>query len=154
MIYRMLTTLMTAAILFSVVPSPAQENENLLGLQKHFEQVIRVRFDTMFVSVGSSEQWESRKVALRRSLERMFWHGREREQMPPAARITHRTETESYRLECLVLETAPGFSPPLTCICPKRVGGLTLLFSTSADMRTRDFTSITGRGSPRGESPC
>ena len=111
--------LLLTALLLPASPGRAQENENFEALQHHMESVIRDRFDTLFVSIGDLEQWTTRKAKLRQSLEQMFWYKRRRQEMPPAVRITHRTETPSYRLECLVLETAPGFFSTSNLYLPK-----------------------------------
>ncbi len=114
-----LTALVSAGLLMIAVSSKARENENLQALQAHFEQVTQARFDTVFSSVGNLEQWGRRKAALRNALAKMLWNDRGREEMPPAARITHRVEAAGYRLECIVLETAPGIYSTSNLYLPK-----------------------------------
>ena len=93
---------------FLAIPSrlPAQ-NEQFQALQSHFERAISVRSATLFSQVSNVEQWKIRKERTRLALTRMLWHDRRWPDGPPRATIVRREERADYRLESLILETAP-----------------------------------------------
>ena len=112
-----------AALLFSVIPLRAQyqPNAEMQALQAHFERVARARFDTMFTSVRTVEQWEARKADYKRKLLKMLWHDREWSDQPPKVTITNKAGNKDYTVECLVIETAPGLFSTCNLYLPRKV---------------------------------
>ena len=84
------------------------QNEHFQALHKHFETIVRTKFDSLFTGGQSLSEWEARKQAIRRELTGMLWEGRIWPESTPAVKITNRVQTPGYTVECLVLETAPS----------------------------------------------
>ena len=97
----------------------AQE-EQFNALQSHFERVAHARFDTMFASVKSIEQWEARKKEYKRQLYRMLWHEMKWPDQPPSVQVTHRSGNEKFTVENLVLETMPGIFSTCNLYLPRK----------------------------------
>lgn len=96
-----------ALTLFAQQNARTPGNADFEAVHAHFERTIAKRHDGLFRGITSVGQWEKRKAETRRVLERMLWHDMSWPSTPPAARVTHRHEFAEYRLENLVIETAP-----------------------------------------------
>jgi cephalosporin-C deacetylase-like acetyl esterase len=90
----------------AAAPQPAPTPE-FNALQAHFEKVVSRRHDQLFNGITTVAQWEQRKVQTRQALEKMLWHDMRWPQAPPPATITHTEQRPNYRIENLVIETAP-----------------------------------------------
>jgi cephalosporin-C deacetylase-like acetyl esterase len=104
--HRHILSLGLLAVLGAAVSS-AQPKE-FQALQAHFERVVSHRHATLFEGVKSVPQWEVRKEAGRRALERMLWGDFRWPAAPPPAKIARRERRAHYELENIVLETAPN----------------------------------------------
>lgn len=102
------------AIFLATLPALAQTQRPTTGppeyeaLQAHFERAVTSRHDRLFAGITTTAQWEAHKPAARAGLLKMLWHDRKLPSTPPPARITHRSEHRGYRIENIVIESAPG----------------------------------------------
>jgi len=92
----------------SVASQSPPQNEQFQALQAHFERMINERFNRLFEGVEGVRQWEQRKQRTRETLEKMLWHNRRFPSGAPPARLVRREERSGYKIEALILETAPG----------------------------------------------
>lgn len=88
-------------------PVPPQ-NAQYEGLQAHFERRITQRHEHLFDGVRTVAEWEIRRTRTRAQLEKMLWGDMRWPAAPPAAKVTHVQDFGQYRLENLVIETAPS----------------------------------------------
>jgi cephalosporin-C deacetylase-like acetyl esterase len=115
-----LMTLPAGAVLIAQRPAqPPPQPAEFQALQAHFDRVIAARHANAFQGISSTQQWEQRKLRIRRDLERMLWHDYAWPSTPPPARITHRTEHPGYIIENIVLETAPKVYSTSNLYLPK-----------------------------------
>ena len=89
------------------------------ALQAHFDRVIAARHAALFDGISSVPQWQERKRRVRLDLARMLWHDSPWPSVPPAARVTHRTERPDYVIENIVLETAPDLYSTANLYLPR-----------------------------------
>lgn len=104
---KLIPAIFAAAALFAQQNPRAPGNVEFEAVHAHFERIAAKRHGELFSGITSVEQWEKRKAETRRALERMLWHDMSWPRTPPPARMTHRQEFSEYRLENLVIETAP-----------------------------------------------
>lgn len=102
---------------------PQSQNLEFQALQAHFDGVIAARHAALFRNISSLPAWESRKRQVRQELTRMLWHDRVWPAAPPLARITDRVEHAAYRIENLVLETAPQLYATANLYLPRAGNG-------------------------------
>jgi cephalosporin-C deacetylase-like acetyl esterase len=88
-------------------PRQQPPNAEFEALQAHFERVVERRQQQLLNGITTAEQWEQRKPQIRVALERSLWHDRTWPATPPPATVTHTEERPGYKLENLVIETAP-----------------------------------------------
>ena len=86
---------------------PQPPTPEFQALQAHFDDVVSARHAALFRDISSLPAWEARKREIRDALRQMLWGNRAWPSAPPVARITNRIEHAGYRIESLVLETAP-----------------------------------------------
>jgi cephalosporin-C deacetylase-like acetyl esterase len=84
-----------------------EQNREFEALQAHFEKTVNRRHEQLFSGIASLTEWERRKARIRASLEKMLWHNLRWPEGPPPAAVTHTELRTRYRLENLVIETAP-----------------------------------------------
>ncbi|MCP5119834.1 MAG: hypothetical protein GY953_54240, partial [bacterium] len=107
-------------LLAFLTPQPVEaENEHFRALQSHFERVVGERFANLFSGISSVEQWEPRKQATRRALEKILWHNRGWPADPPRVQTVRRQQRGGYTLENLILETAPGLYSTANLYLPR-----------------------------------
>jgi cephalosporin-C deacetylase-like acetyl esterase len=102
---------------------PQSQTPEFQALQAHFDEVISARHASLFRDLSSLPAWEARKRDFRESLRQMLWGDRAWPSAPPAARITNRTEHAGYRIENLVLETAPQLYSTANLYLPRAGAG-------------------------------
>ena len=96
----------SSVALFTQTKDPPR-NKELEALHAHFEQVVRERHERAFSSITTVQQWERRKQEIGAALHRMLWSDMRWPDAPPPATVTHREQHAGYRIENVVLETAP-----------------------------------------------
>ena len=116
-------SLFATALLQAQPAKPPAQTPEFQALQAHFDRVISSRHAALFHDLASVPQWEERKRRTSRELGRMLWHDRPWPSGPPAARTTHRTESAAYRVENLVLETAPKVYSTANLYLPRAGSG-------------------------------
>jgi cephalosporin-C deacetylase-like acetyl esterase len=82
-------------------------NKELEALHAHFARVVQQRHDRLFSGITTTAQWERRKQQTRAALEKMLWYDMRWPAGVPSTRVTHREQHPTYRIENLVIETAP-----------------------------------------------
>ncbi|MBI4906329.1 MAG: acetylxylan esterase [Acidobacteria bacterium] len=102
-------------------PVPPQ-NAEYEALQAHFERRVNHRHEHLFDGVTTIAQWETRQKRTRAQLERMLWGNMQWPGAPPRATVTHTQDFAAYRLENIVLETAPSVFLTANLYLP-RTGG-------------------------------
>ena len=90
------------------LPRQPQQTAEFELLQSHFERVVSQRHEHLFDGVSTVAQWETRKAQTRRSLEKMLWHDMRWPVAAPRVTITRTEDRDGYRLENLIIETAPN----------------------------------------------
>jgi cephalosporin-C deacetylase-like acetyl esterase len=116
-----------AVAAFALMAAPAQtqrreqapQNAEFEAVQTHFERVIAKRHEQAFAGIHNLEQWKARRKELQDRLRKMLWHDAPWPTTPPAVRVTHRIEHANYRVENLVLETAPKLFLTANLYLPK-----------------------------------
>jgi cephalosporin-C deacetylase-like acetyl esterase len=98
------------ALLVFIAGAGAQQqtqNREFEALQAHFERVVNQRHERVFSGISTLPQWEQRKAQTRKALEKMLWHDLRWPATPPSATVAYSEERADYKLENLIIETAP-----------------------------------------------
>ncbi len=103
-------------------PVPPQ-NAEYEALQAHFERRISRRHEHLFDGVGNVAVWETRRQRTRAQLEKMLWGDMRWPAAAPAAKTVHLQEFSQYRIENLVIETAPSVFLTANLYLPRRGAG-------------------------------
>jgi cephalosporin-C deacetylase-like acetyl esterase len=83
------------------------QNREFEALQAHFERVVGQRHERVFSGISTVPQWEQRKSQTRKALEKMLWHDLRWPATAPSATVAYSEDRADYRLENLIIETAP-----------------------------------------------
>ncbi len=98
-------------------------NEHYDAVQRHFETMVKERFDQIFDGIEDVAEWEKERAVIKRKLLKMLGHHRTWPVQPPDVRITSRVERPDYVLECIVFETAPGLFITANFYIPRKGSG-------------------------------
>jgi cephalosporin-C deacetylase-like acetyl esterase len=102
-----MTIAVAAALQAQQRPPVPPQNAEYEALHAHFARRTAERHRRLFEGVQTVAQWEQRQRLTRSHLGKMLWGDMRWPAAPPAVKITHTAEFAKYRLENLVIETAP-----------------------------------------------
>jgi cephalosporin-C deacetylase-like acetyl esterase len=105
------------------IPRQPQQTAEFELLQSHFERAVSQRHEHLFDGVSTVARWETRKAGTRRTLEKMLWHDMQWPAAAPRVTVTRAEDRDGYRIENLVIETAPKVYLTANLYLPRKGSG-------------------------------
>jgi cephalosporin-C deacetylase-like acetyl esterase len=112
-----------SALIAQQRPTVPPQNAEYEALQAHFEKRVNHKHEHLFDGIKTVAEWEVRQKQTRAQVEKMLWGNMRWPAGPPRVTVTHSEDRAEYRLENLVLETAPSIFLTANLYLPRQGQG-------------------------------